>query len=270
MSGTVESGLLAFEVEDEFGRPPAPALHLLLSENVPRFGRQYRVKARSGAGEVGGCFPAGCYTAQILAEHYGVMREAVRLEPGTSVRIRLRLDPHCFVEPTLEQRLALYGLPLDRLRPLTVRAGERVRLDCRSNSDPRHFVLLQPNSVRELKRWIGAPDAAFAGDTPRFGPVPDPSQLSAIAREFIHGNSRAVRAFEALLDARLCGLDDPFQDLVPVPVFLFADVVVEDGGLLEIGIGSRVFFCDTLTMYPQGVVRVGGEVRADIGTYIQL
>ncbi|MEI9981762.1 MAG: hypothetical protein WDN69_00140 [Aliidongia sp.] len=269
MTGVAESGLLVFEIEDEFGRPPAAALHLLLSENVPRFGRQYRVKARPGTGEIGGHFPAGCYTAQILAEDYAVTREAVRIEAGTSIRIQRRLHQHCFVNPTLEQRLALYGLLPDRLRPLTVRAGERVALDCRSYCDQRHFVLLQPNSVRELKLWIGAPDAAFADDVPRFGSAPDAAPLSAIAREFIYGNSYAVQSFEDGLDERLRRQEQPFQDLAAVPVFVFTDVVVEDYGVLEIGNGSHVFFCDTLTMHPQGVVRARGDVRADIGTYTQ-
>jgi hypothetical protein len=31
-----------------------------------------------------------------------------------------------------------------------------------------------------------------------------------------------------------------------------------------------VFFCNTLTMHAQGVVRAAGDVRADIGTCIQL
>jgi len=40
--------------------------------------------------------------------------------------------------------------------------------------------------------------------------------------------------------------------------------------VLEIGAGSSVFFCNSLTMQPQGVVRAAGDVRADIGICIQL
>jgi hypothetical protein len=270
MSGAPENGQLVLEVEDELGRPAEAALHLLLSENIASLGRQYRVAAKLGAGAIGGSFPAGSYIAQLFAKGYDVVREAVRLEPGATVRRRLRLSRRSFVKPSLAQRLALYGLTPDRLSPLTVRSGERVALDCRTYPDVRHFALLYPASARELKAWIGAPDAAFAGDTPRFGALAAQPGLDALLREFIHGNSRAVRAFEPAIDARVRGIDGPSHEPQPVPIFLFGDVVVEDCGVLEIGIGSSIFFRDTLTMHPQGVVRAAGDVRADIGTCIQL
>jgi hypothetical protein len=268
MSSTVANGLLSFDVHDEFGKPIGEPLQLLLSENVARLGRQYRVSAKPGVDDIGGSFPAGSYNAQIFARGYEVVREAIQLGTGHALRRKLQLKKRSFARPGPVQRLAAYGLAPDGLSSLTVRAGERAVLDYRSWRNTRHFTVLRPQSARDLKAWIGTPDAGFAGDTARFGPVQRGAgqDLEAIAREFIHGNSRAVQDFEAAIDEQLRAR----ALLILVPVFHFDDVVVEDGGVLEIGTGSSVFFCNTLTMHAQGVVRAAGDVRADIGTCIQL
>ncbi len=159
------------------------------------------------------------------------------------------------------------GWTPDRLVPLTVPSGERVVLDGRNGRTAPHVALLHPASIWDLKAWIGAPDTAFAGAAPRFGELPVDADLDALAGEFLHGNSRAIGDFRTEIEARLSragGLLDP------VPIFLFDDVVIEDCGVLEIGAGASVFFCNTLTMHPQGVVRAAGDIRADIGICIQL
>lgn len=267
MSGTV-NGLLSFAVRDEFGEPVGGAVELLLTENATSPARQYRVTAKPGAPTIGGAFPSGSYTAQIAAPGFEVAREAIELGAGYALRRGLRLKRRNHRRPDLAERLAVYGLAADRLSALRIRTGERLVLDHRCYPEPGHFTVLAPGSVRDLKAWTGAPDAGFAGDTPRFGPAPrgPQSDLDAVFREYVHGNSRAVRAFEPALDAQL--KSDPAR--FAVPLFHFTQVEIEDGGVLEIGAGSRVFFCASLTMHPQGVVRATGDIRADIGTCIQL
>ncbi|MEI9987825.1 MAG: hypothetical protein WDN69_34700 [Aliidongia sp.] len=126
MTGVPANGQLMFAVEDEFGRPMAGSLHLLLGETVASRGRQYRINAKPGAAEIGGSFPAGSYTAQLFAAGYGVGRETVRLEPGQSLRCILRLRQRGFVRPSAAERLAVYGLDPGSARP-SDRAERRTR-----------------------------------------------------------------------------------------------------------------------------------------------
>jgi hypothetical protein len=253
-----ENARLHFTVADELGRPLAAAPQLLLSENVERLGKQYRLAGKPGLGELGGSFPAGIYTAQLFAKGHEVVRETIRLEPGQAQRRLVRLCRRAYARPGPEARLAVYGLEPGRLASLTVRSGERVVLD---QSSP-HCVILRPASIWQLKAWIGAPDAAFAGTAPRFGTAP--SELDGALREFLYGNTRAVGDFQAALEARFAAAP------AEVPIFLFDAVTIEDCAVLEIGAGASVFFCTSLTMHAQGVVRAAGDVRADIGLCIQL
>jgi hypothetical protein len=253
-----ENAQLHFTVADELGRPLGAAPQLLLSENVAALGRQYRLAGKPGAGEIGGSFPAGVYTAQLFAAGHEVVRETIRLEPGQALRRLVRLCRRFYAKPDTAQRLAVYGLAVERLQPLVVRGGERVLLDGTSS----FCTILHPASAWDLKAWIGASDAAFAGNAPRFGQAP--AGLDGAIREFLYGNSRAVRDFQAAIEAHFAAAP------VAVPIFLFDEITVEDCGVLEIGAGSSVFFCNSLTMQPQGVVRAAGDVRADIGICIQL
>ena len=249
---------LHFTVADELGRPLDAAPQLLLSENVARLGRQYRLAGKPGLGEIGGSFPAGCYTAQLFAKGHEVVRETIRLEPGQAMRRLVRLCRRSYARPDTAQRLAVYGLGPNRLPSLTVASGERVLLD---RASP-YCTMLRPASAWDLKAWIGAPDAASAGTAPRFGQMPD--GLDTALREFLYGNARAVRDFQAAIEARLAA------EPTLIPIFLFDELVVADCGVLEIGAGASVLFCNSLTMQPQGVVRAAGDVRADIGICIQL
>ena len=258
MTPSAQNAQLHFTVADELSRPLGAAPQLLLSENVARLGRQYRLAGKPGVGEIGGSFPPGTYTAQLFAKGHEVVRETIRLEPGQTLRRLVRLCRSSYAKPNAAQRLAVYGLEASRLPALTVRGGERILLDRRSP----YSVPLRPASAWDLKAWIGAPDAAFAGMAPRFGKVP--AALDEAVREFLYGNSCAVRAFQAAIEARLAA------EPVEVPIFLFDDITIEDCGVLEIGAGSSVLFCNSLTMHPQGVVRAAGDVRADIGICIQL
>jgi hypothetical protein len=255
----LENAQLHFTVADELGRPLEAAPQLLLSENVERLGRQYRVAGKPGLGELGGSFPAGLYTAQLFAKGHEVVRETIRLEAGQALRRLVRLCRRAYAKPGTEQRLAVYGLAEPGgLKSLTVRSGERVVLD---QSSP-HCRVLRPDSAWQLKSWIGAPDAASAGKAPRFGQPP--SGLDAAMREFLYGNARAVGDFQTAIEARFAA------EPVEVPIFLFDAVTIEDCAVLEIGAGASIFFCTSLTMHPQGVVRAAGDVRADIGLCVQL
>src|SRR5258708_15685904 len=102
MSSTVANGRLSFDVHDEFGKPIIEPLQLLLSENVAKLGKQYRVSSKGGDDDIGGSFPSGSYTAQIFAQGYQVVREAVPISTRHAPRRQLRLTKHRSGQPTPE------------------------------------------------------------------------------------------------------------------------------------------------------------------------
>jgi hypothetical protein len=259
----VERGHLSVDVHDEAGQPITKPLQLFLSANAPSLGTQYRVASKGGDDDIGGTFPAGSYTIQVFADGYDIAHKAVDLSASNPQCLSVLLKKASFTKPTLAERLAVYGLKPKQLEPLHVQSDSRLVLDYRTYENKKHFTVLRPNSVNDLKGWVGAPDNAFADNQPRFGEVPRGSleSLDSVAREFIYGNSRAVAQFTQAIDEQLQQRDQ----LILVPIFFFTEVVIDNGATLVIGNGSSVFFADILTMYPAGVLQVVGDVRSDIG-----
>src|SRR6266516_2592426 len=264
MTQDTERGRLFIDVHDEGGQPITEPLHLYLRANVPQLGAQYHVTSKGGDDDISGEFPVGSYTLQLFAAGYDVAREAVHLTANHTTHLNLRLPKRAqFSKPTLEERLAVYGLKPDQLASIEVQKGQHVVLDYRKYEHPEPFTVLHPQSIHDLKRWLGAPDSAFGHNQPRFGALPpgELETLSAAAREYIYGNSRAVARYEAAINRQL----QLRARLVLVPIFYFLDVTIYDGATLGIGNGSSVFFANTLTIYKTGTLRVSGPVRADIG-----
>ncbi len=265
-----ERGKLLLDVHDENGNPVKHPIHVLLSQNISALGNQYRITTKGGDDDVGGEFPPGSYTAQVFVHGYDVARDAITLTSDHTTRKTIRLEPRStFHKPSLEERLAVYGLKADQLQSLEIRSDRRVVLDYRTYPISEHFTLLHPKSINDVKRWVGAPDAAFAPGQARFSPLAEANNAQKLAmagREFVYGNSQAVGQYTSALNEEF----DRRAGLILIAIFLFREVTIYDGATLEIGNGSSVFFADQLTVYPTGTLLVSGDVRSDIGLYQQL
>lgn len=279
-----EQGRLEVEVTDDRGHSVNEEVLILLSENKAQFGKQFRLSSKTGA-PLSGEFPPGPYTVQALAKSYDVGREFIEIRAKCAQKAAFRLKksaerPLLSVAERLEKR---YGIksPKDGLQNLTVAADQKISLDYRQYRDGAHVQVLSAKSLADLKRWVGSPEGIFVGEHPKFGSLPSLQgiggdrtklssdqqvNLSAVAREYIYGNAGAVAAGD------LKSIENLFKQLanVYVPIFFYQDVVINNGATLEIGKGSSAFVCNTLTIHHHGTLSVVGDVRADVGTLIQL
>lgn len=258
-------GHLSVDAHDGNGNAITEPLQLYMSENVPALGAEYKVSSKGGTDDISGTFPTGTYTMQVFAAGYDVYRQTVHLSADYVTRVKVRLNKHVFPKPSLQDRLKVYGLETTQLEPIHVTRGQRLVLDYRKYPNNKHYSVLEPKSISDIKRWVGSPGNAFTGDQPRFGPVSS-RDLSAAAREFVYGNSQSVVQFVPDIEEHLLAN----AQLIFVPIFLFTQVTIDDGATLVIGDGSSVFFADTLTIHPTGTLEVVGSVRSDIGLYQQL
>ncbi len=276
-------GRIEVEVADHDGHALGEEVVVLLSENKASFGNQYRFKSKTGEAVVGE-LPPGPYNLQALAKDYHVGREFVEIHPDRTHKTTLRLKkgPAHATLPVAERLEKTYGIKVaaESLQSLTVADGRDISLDYRQYPDPAHVQVLSPKSLKDLKRWVGSPEGIFVGDHPRFGPRPSiqdigagtatlskgqQSILNVIAREYIYGNAQSVPSSDlAILEGQLRAR------MVFVPIFFYQNVVIENGATLEIGNGSSVFVCNTLTIHPRGTLKAVGEVRADINLLQQL
>ncbi len=280
---TNDQGRIELHITDGAGKALNEQIVVILNENAAQFGHAVRLR-RDKDGEISGEVPAGSYTLQALAKGYDAGHEFVEIHAGRTHKSSMKLTkgvehPRTSVAERLEKR---YGIKpaKENLQNLTVNRGERVSLNYRNYRDPAHVQVLRPKSVDDLKRWVGSPSGVFPGNHPRFGalsPIKDagggratlsPDQqvgLNAIANEYLYGNAQAVP------EKDLAALSNRFiQATVFVPIFYYMDVVILDGATLEVGNGSSVFVCDTLTIHPKGTLRAVGDVRADISLLVQL
>jgi len=271
-------GRLVVHLRDEHDKPLDSKAVVFVMENKALHAAQHRLET-NGAGTASGEFPGGAYSVQAVAEDHDVGRAFSQIRPGETTEVTVRLGRRKADNPTLAERLNVYGLDVGKLelQKLTVPRGQQVALDSHEYRDRRSYTMLTPQSISDMKRWIGTPDAVFGHDEPRFGPVPkldvgdvkqagqipreSVSALRAIANEYIHGNSKAVKKYELLLNTLLASRDDI------ISIFFFTEVTIGDGAVLEIGRNSNVFACDILHVHVNGILSVVGDVRADIGSY---
>ena len=272
-------GRLTVHLRDEHDKPLHAEAAVLVTENKPLYAVQHRLDPK-GTGTVSGSFLTGDYSVQAAAADHNVGRTFAHVRPGETTEVTLRLPRGSVKPPGLTERLKKYGLDggaLD-IQPLDIRRGQRVDLDFEQYRDRRSYTLLRPESINDVKRWVGTPDSVFGHDHPRFGPVPhlDLKELDggaqlgrdampalrAIANEFIHGNSKAVQQYEVLLDTYLLA-----RELINISIFFFTEVTIGDGAVLEVGKNSNVFVCDILHIHKNGTLSVVGDMRADIGSY---
>lgn len=276
--GAKEGGELRVLVVDNKEQPYRGKALVLVTEHRPAFARQHRIDVDS-SGSAKTLLEAGTYSVQVVAPDHLVGRGTAEVRAGDIFELLIRLVPGKTPSKDFAARLKVYGIEAKdlELADLTVNCGERVTLDALQHRDRRAYTVLRPSSIDDMKRWVGTPDGAFGHDKARFGPVPkleaDPAAgleaidresmpaLRAIATEYLHGNSKAVKRYEPLLSALLASRADF------VSVFHFNVVTINDGAVLEIGKNSNVFACDILNIHQNGTLAIVGDVRADIGSY---
>jgi hypothetical protein len=272
------SGRLTVHLRRSDGAPFREPAVVLALEHRPAFAEQHRLET-GGKETVSMELAEGHYSLQAIAADHAVARGVAQVRAGRGAEVSLTLVPQKAETPSLIERLKVYGIEVrpDEIQPLRVPPGEKLALDADRYRDTRVFRLLKPRSINDLKRWIGAPDGAFGHDQPRFGPVPrvdverlkdEPTQevagaLRAIAREYVHGNAKAVAQYEPALTRYLLA-----SRAIAISIFFFNVVTINAGATLEIGKGSNVFVCDELRIHRDGTLLVVGEVRADIGRYV--
>jgi hypothetical protein len=262
------SGRLLVDLRDNAGQPIKSKTLVLLAENKPALGKQYRLESE-GRGDISEDFPPGAYTLQAYAAGHEVGRAFAGIEPGKTTEIKLVLPPaKTYHKPELAKRLDIYGLSADKLKlsPLTVSSKQTVRLDYRRHEDNTNYALIRPKSVNDLKRWHGNPDGAFGHDQPRFGKLPSTRRLTEqelkdVAREYIYGNSKSVAKYGSLIDQYIAHMD------ISVAVFFYTIITINDGAILEVGNGSSVLFADILRIHKNGILSVVGDMRVDVGLY---
>lgn len=275
-SRTKGAGTLSVYVLDEAGKPLDDKVLVLAVEHKPQFAEQFRIEG-SGLEPLAAKLPPGLYSVQAVAAGRAVGRALATIHPREATELRLMLPRKEYKPAPLEERLQRYGIDMRHFEPqsLVLEPFQTVTLDYKTFYDRRCFVALTPQSLDDLKRWVGVSDEFFNHDEPRFGPLPklemrpggsfdvaDEPALAAIAREYIHGNSKPVGAFRSVIDGILRGREDAI-----VSVFFFRDVTINQGARLEIGKNSNVFTCNTLNIHRDGTLAVVGGVKADIGVY---
>ena len=172
-------------------------------------------------------------------------------------------------EVAIADRLKLYGLTEQQvqLEDLHVAEGQRQVL---TGDDPqlrKHVVQLRPQSVEQLKSWIGVPDEAIThlraldtGNAPVavFHPLPeeltasDHSALHTLARNFVFGNSAAVGISPQSLSEWVSRIGAIINQ------YVFRDIEVAANAQLIVAPDVFVLFARYITVHPTGKILVRG------------
>lgn len=172
-------------------------------------------------------------------------------------------------EVAIADRLKVYGLSEQQvqLQDFRVAEGQRQVL---TGDDPQlrtHVVQLRPQSVEQLKSWIGVPDEALthlrpvaSGDAPArvFHPLPeeltadDHSALHIATRNFVFGNSATVGVSAPSLSEWVTRIGALLNQ------YLFRDIEVAANAQLIIAPDVFVLFARYITVHPTGKILVRG------------
>lgn len=274
---------------DDSDKLPDEAKIFLTRHQYPR-GKQHVLLVRTGK-EVNFDLPPGEYTMQIQARGFEPHRSLIEVDPQRPATVSASLKPRDFKPRTFEERLAKYGVNASKeqlvdlnVAPRTVRALNHAGGCC----DERGFRMLYADDIATVKRWVGSDDARFGHGRPVFGALPrdeavpqlegdvDHRTLSrdqveavtAIANEYVHGNSRAVAKHEALLNA---AMKVTTRDLAAklFPLFFYRVVTIGAGATLEVGNGSAIFTCDELRIHKTGTLKPVNSVTIEVGKYVE-
>lgn len=283
--GAAGYGVVVLSIHAEGSAPDEARLFFTRHQGVR--GQQQMMKARTGK-EFSVELPAGEYTLQIQARGFETYRTLVEVDAQRTAKVAATLMPRRTQPPTFEERLAKYGISAKEVEigdldvaPRTTHELNHAKGCC----DGRGFRMLYADSISQMKRWIGSNDAKFGHDRPVFGALPpadliprldgetDHRKLSAeqlqaitaIAREYVQGNSKAVQRYESLLDRAIKLTTRDFAKLFPL--YFYRIVTIGAGATLVVGNGSAIFSCDELRIHRTGKLKPVNSVTIEIGTW---
>lgn len=182
----------------------------------------------------------------------------------------------------IQTRLQALNLVESKIRPtnLDVAAKQTVVLDVKDPKLSAHVDYLEPKSIDDLKRWIGAPDSAFAHTGPAVSPLPivlhssvarnadlanhiviqptgtfHPVQVEALqtlTKNYLYGNSTLVSK------AQIPAMNEwVLAQKIKIPIFIFADIHVASGAVLVLK--NRALFANYITIDKGGLIKAGNQ-----------
>ena len=233
--------------------------------------------------------PTGEYTMQLLADGFDTVRGLVHVRRKQAFSFNAKLKSRVIHTLSFEERLKKYDFDVSQtdISDLNVPANTTISLNYQNDDEKLGFQMLQAKTVSQLKRWLGNDNKYIGHDRAVFGRLPekkylakfdDPKTdlttletdeleaLSALAHEFVHGNSDAVlKKYEGVVNrAMATRLQGGFSQ---VPIYFYTQVTINAGATLEVGNGSSIFACDKLRIHTTGTLKPVGSVSIEIGTY---
>jgi hypothetical protein len=190
---------------------------------------------------------------------------------------------------SLETRLSALNLKAAAVNPtdLNVPANQQVVIDINNKTYAKNLTYLTPQTLDDVKKWLGIPDTAFAqaptsGRTiqPRMVVTPtrvanptilpqialqpgaqhspaDIVQLHSLASDYVFGNSAHVSASQLpALNAWIVA------QKIKIPIFVFANINVAAGATLQVNVAS--LFAHYITVEHTGKIRLRGGSKTVI------
>ncbi|MEB0133833.1 hypothetical protein QN362_00650 [Actimicrobium sp. CCC2.4] len=185
-------------------------------------------------------------------------------------------------QQTFEERLKNFNIdPASiKLTDLDVATNQTMLLTTTDSAYQDSVAFLEPQSITDLKRWIGIPDQAFSPGhpPPSIGPVvihptirPSPASrmrivipalpafhpeqivtLKNLARDFIYGHSEHISTTQ--LPALNKWLD---LQKIRMPMFVFRDIHVASGAVLNVK--GKILFANHITIDKGGLIKLGNQ-----------
>jgi hypothetical protein len=189
----------------------------------------------------------------------------------------------------LETRLHAFKLSSETVKPvdLNVSPNQQVVLDTSNTAFRSSLTYLTPQTLDDVKAWLGTPNSAFARapvatqpGTPSIAVAPtrvahpttlpptvlqpgavhsarDVEQLHSLARSFVFGNSESVSASQLpALNAWIAA------QKIKLPIFVFANITVAAGATLHVNVNA--LFANYITVEHTGAIKLRGGTKTAI------
>jgi hypothetical protein len=186
-------------------------------------------------------------------------------------------------------RLQSFRLNAETIKPadLNISPNQHVVLDTGNTTFKNSLTYLTPQTIDDVKNWLGNPNSAFVrtptapqtGTTPIAAPltrVRDPSvlppviihpgmehsakeveQLHALASTFVFGHSENVSAAQLpALNSWIAGLK------IKLPIYVFNNITVAAGAVLDVRVNA--LFANYITVEYTGRIKLRGGSRTVI------
>ena len=190
------------------------------------------------------------------------------------VKPREPADRRAQDDEQFKARLAPYGVAEEDIFPddLVVPPEKRLVLThARGREKGPGFVQLRPQTIDDVKRWIGVPDevgrqrsctcelpesATVAADPESLGELDGPRQrnIHRMAQAYVRGDSATVAHFKNLYDHLV-------KDSWLNTIFLRRDIDVY--GVLELGPDISLLWAGNVRIWPHGRIQVDGNAKLD-------